>query len=63
MKSGSCPVFAREGDQVPEGNRELLKLGAAPFFEKDLPNIENLADWLRQNPRKAAAEQDLFSLG
>src|SRR5207302_8594164 len=28
LKAGWCPVLARDGDGVPRGNKELLKLGA-----------------------------------
>jgi hypothetical protein len=61
LKAAWCPVFAREGANVPKGNRELLKLGAAPLPEGDLRATDNLADWLRDHARTKPAERDLFS--
>jgi predicted Rossmann fold nucleotide-binding protein DprA/Smf involved in DNA uptake len=61
LKSGSCPVFVRDGEKVPKGNRELLKLGANVLPEKNLSDIQNLSAWLQQNARKAPVEGDLFS--
>jgi predicted Rossmann fold nucleotide-binding protein DprA/Smf involved in DNA uptake len=61
LKAGWCPVFARDGENMPKGNRELLKLGAAPLAETDLGSInDNLADWLRQHAKVKAVERDLF---
>jgi DNA processing protein len=60
LKARWCPVFVREGGNVPKGNRELLKLGAGPLAETEAPNIEDLAEWLQQNATRKLAEQDLF---
>ena len=60
LKAGWCPVFAREGPNVPKGNRELLKLGAAPLPEEALNEIEDLPAWLKQRGKTKAVEQDLF---
>ena len=43
LKAGWCPVFARDGADVPKGNRELLKLGAAPLGGTDLENAGSLS--------------------
>ena len=61
LKTGSCPVFVRDNEQVPKGNHELLKLGANRFPEQSLADIQNLAAWLQQNGRKVPVEGDLFS--
>jgi predicted Rossmann fold nucleotide-binding protein DprA/Smf involved in DNA uptake len=61
LKAGWCPVFAREGADVPKGNRELLKLGVAPISEIELGKIEDLREWLPQHAKAASAERDLFS--
>ena len=39
-----CPLFVRNGTDVPEGNRRLLKLGALPIDDQDLasPNGHSL---------------------
>jgi predicted Rossmann fold nucleotide-binding protein DprA/Smf involved in DNA uptake len=60
LKARWCPVFVRDGPNVPKGNRELLKLGALPFPEAALGQIENLADWLRENSKTRPGQQDLF---
>ena len=60
LKAGWCPVFARDGADVPKGNRELLKLGAAPLAQDELQTTDNLADWLRDHARTKPVERDLF---
>jgi DNA processing protein len=60
LKAGWCPVFARDGIEVPKGNRELLKLGAAPMPSSDLAAAGNLAEWLRQHAGRRPVERDLF---
>jgi predicted Rossmann fold nucleotide-binding protein DprA/Smf involved in DNA uptake len=60
LKAGWCPVFARDGAEVPKGNRELLKLGAVPLAEADLKTTDSLADWLRDHAKTKPVERDLF---
>lgn len=60
LKSGSCPVFVRGGEQAPKGNRELIKLGAVAVTEEDLAGLENFTDWLREKASKPATEPELF---
>jgi predicted Rossmann fold nucleotide-binding protein DprA/Smf involved in DNA uptake len=60
LKAGWCPVFARDGENVPKGNRELLKQGAAPLPETELGQMEDLREWLRQHVRVRPRETDLF---
>ena len=60
LKAGWCPVFARDGADVPKGNRELLKLGAAPLTEAELRATDSLADWLRDHAKTKPVERDLF---
>jgi len=60
LKAGWCPVFVRDGENVPKGNRELIKLGAVPLQESELQNIEKLGDWMRQNAKTEIAQPDLF---
>ena len=60
LKARWCPVFAREGANVPKGNRELLKLGAASAPETDLDHISDLPAWLAQHAKTKPAERDLF---
>jgi DNA processing protein len=56
LKGGWCPVFAREGPNVPKGNQELLKQGAAPLPESELSQIEDL----REHAKSPATQRDLF---
>jgi predicted Rossmann fold nucleotide-binding protein DprA/Smf involved in DNA uptake len=60
LKAGWCPVFARDGTDVPKGNRELLKLGAAPLPESELSRTSDLPCWLGQHTKAKAMERDLF---
>jgi len=64
LKAGWCPVFVRDGENAPKGNRELIKLGGVPLNESELDNIEKLGDWMRQHaktgPKTDIAQPDLF---
>ena len=60
LKAGWCPVFARDGVEVPKGNRELLKLGAATMPSSELAAAGNLAEWLREHAGRRPVERDLF---
>jgi len=60
LKAGWCPVFARDGAEVPKGNRELLKLGAAPLTGPDLDGAGNLCEWLHDHARRRPVEGELF---
>jgi predicted Rossmann fold nucleotide-binding protein DprA/Smf involved in DNA uptake len=60
LKGGWCPVLARDGDGVPRGNKELLKLGAIALPAEELPKISNLAEWVQQHVPAQATEAELF---
>jgi len=60
LKAGWCPVFARDGADVPTGNRELIKLGAAALPEQELPSFPDLPAWLREHAKTKEVEPDLF---
>jgi len=60
LKAGWCPVFVREGADVPKGNRELLKQGAVALPEADLEKIVNLSEWFGQHAKVRSAQPDLF---
>jgi len=60
LKGGWCPVLVRDGDGVPRGNKELLKLGAIALPAGELPEISNLAEWVRQHAPAKAVEAELF---
>jgi predicted Rossmann fold nucleotide-binding protein DprA/Smf involved in DNA uptake len=60
LKAGWCPVFVRDGANVPKGNLELLKIGGAPLPESEINNIGSLPDWMQEHARKDRQERDLF---
>ena len=60
LKAKWCPVFARDGDGVPKGNRELLKLGASALPAAELSDLSHLPEWMQQHHAPAPVEQDLF---
>lgn len=60
LKSGSCPVFVRIGDDVPAGNHALLKKGASPINESDLKVIDDLLSWMNSRSRLAVSQPSLF---
>jgi len=60
LKAGWRPVFARESDAAPQGNRELIKLGAVPLPESQVKEARDLGTWLRRQSAPKAKERDLF---
>jgi len=60
LKAGWCPLFARDGANVPKGNRELFKLGAARLADEGFQTTDNLVDWLRDHAKTKPVERDLF---
>ena len=61
IKANWCPVLVRDGASVPKGNRELIKLGAAPLVESGIATVEDLAAWFQENATARPIEMDLFS--
>src|ERR1017187_6609027 len=62
LKAGWCPVFARDGANVPKGNQELLKQGAAALPESEFPSITDLPEWMGRNAKSKTDETDLFGM-
>jgi predicted Rossmann fold nucleotide-binding protein DprA/Smf involved in DNA uptake len=60
LKAGWCPVFARDGAAVPQGNKELIKLGAVPLPEFEFAAITDLPQRLRELAPRKLVEEDLF---
>jgi predicted Rossmann fold nucleotide-binding protein DprA/Smf involved in DNA uptake len=60
LKSGSCPVFVRMGDEVPAGNHALIKKGASPVAETDLKVIDDLLSWMKSRSGLAVTQPSLF---
>jgi predicted Rossmann fold nucleotide-binding protein DprA/Smf involved in DNA uptake len=60
LKAGWCPVFVREDDGVPKGNRELLKLGATALPAGLLSGIPDLSAWMKEHATHQSAERDMF---
>ncbi len=61
LKAGWCPVFVRDGDALPNGNRELLKLGGVALPQHELQNIHDLPRWLGEHSNQKSGQQDLFA--
>jgi hypothetical protein len=55
-------VFAREGANVPKGNQELLKQGAAALPEGEFPSISDLPEWMQTHATSKPEETDLFGM-
>ncbi|MDO8586510.1 MAG: DNA-processing protein DprA [Armatimonadota bacterium] len=47
LKKGWAPLFVRSGDDVPEGNRRLLKMGAIPMPE-DFSDLGDPFEWMEE---------------
>ena len=62
LKAGWCPVFARDGTNVPKGNQELIKQGASALPESEFPSINDLPDWMRTHVTSKPEETDLFGM-
>jgi predicted Rossmann fold nucleotide-binding protein DprA/Smf involved in DNA uptake len=60
LKAGWCPVFVRQDEEVPKGNRELLKLGAVPFPANELRSANDLAAWFHDHAQPKLIEGELF---
>jgi DNA processing protein len=60
LKAGWCPVFVRDGADVPKGNRELLKLGAVSLPADVLQKTADFRAWLKENATLKVANKDLF---
>jgi predicted Rossmann fold nucleotide-binding protein DprA/Smf involved in DNA uptake len=61
LKGRWCPVFVRNGDAVPKGNLELIKLAGVPLPPSDLAETEDLREWMASHAPRVAREQDLFN--
>jgi len=61
LKAGWCPVFVRSADSVPQGNRELVKLGSVSLPEAELIEINDLRVWLQNHATRSPQQADLFS--
>ena len=47
LTKGWTPLFARDGEDVPEGNRKLIDLGAIPV-DDDTVRSKGLLNWMRE---------------
>jgi DNA processing protein len=65
LRAGWVPLFVRQGDDVPEGNRELINRGASPLMSPEVPKPGPLEAWdtpageaplsVRESPAEYAA--------
>lgn len=62
LKANWCPVLVRDGDTVPKGNKELLKLGALALSADTLQTTRDLPGWVSEHASPKVVETDLFDL-
>ena len=62
LKANWCPTFVRDAAEAGKGNRELVKVGAAPLSEAELAAIEHLGEWMGKHARRPPQERELFDL-
>ena len=62
LKASWCPVFVRDGANVPKGNQALIKQGATALPESEFPSISDLPDWMRSHASSKTEETDLFGM-
>jgi DNA processing protein len=73
VRAGWVPLFVREGNDVPEGNRELIKRGARPLGSEDLvSSFDGILDTavlrpqptlVRESAAPYAADEDMQTSG
>jgi predicted Rossmann fold nucleotide-binding protein DprA/Smf involved in DNA uptake len=62
LRAGWCPVFVRDGEDVPAGNRELLKLGAGALPASTVAAATDLPAWLREHAPVRVEQQELLPM-
>jgi DNA processing protein len=60
LKTGSCPVFVRMGDEVPAGNHGLIRKGGLALDESELKVIDDLLSWMKSRSGPAVTQPSLF---
>ena len=63
LKGKWCPLYVRAGENVPKGNRELIKLGATGLEPETLAEIKDLPAWFEAHRPQVPVEMDLFASG
>lgn len=48
LKAGWCPVFVRDGENVPEGNKKLLKRGGLMFPHPFTAGDDRVISWMHE---------------
>jgi predicted Rossmann fold nucleotide-binding protein DprA/Smf involved in DNA uptake len=61
LKAGWCPVLVRDGDNMPKGNKELVKLGAVALLAETLQATRDLPGWVSKHTTPRPVEADLFA--
>jgi predicted Rossmann fold nucleotide-binding protein DprA/Smf involved in DNA uptake len=61
LRAAWTPVFVRNGDGVPEGNRQLLNRGGLPFSGPLPCPATELSDWLVEHAAPAPHSKSLFA--
>lgn len=65
FKNKWCTLFVRDGEDIPEGNRKLLRKGGLPLSSDDLLSKDRFLEKLDLNPvsKDENAQASLFSEG
>jgi predicted Rossmann fold nucleotide-binding protein DprA/Smf involved in DNA uptake len=56
LKHTWVPLFVRDGDDVPPGNRRLIKRGGIPMTEDVFDSRDRLRDWFESHRRASDAQ-------
>jgi len=62
LKNSWAPVFVLEHDQMPEGNKLLLKKGALPFPYPFKETPQNLPEWMKEKAANLPSQPTQRSL-
>ncbi|MBM3859196.1 MAG: DNA-processing protein DprA [Verrucomicrobia bacterium] len=62
LRAGWCPVFARDGHEVPAGNRKLLELHAAALPETELESLSDLPHWFQTHVASREEQPELLPM-
>jgi predicted Rossmann fold nucleotide-binding protein DprA/Smf involved in DNA uptake len=60
LKAKWVPVFACDGEGLPDGNKRLLGRGALPFPYPFAGRLDSLGDWLAENSPTKVVQRRLF---
>ncbi len=60
LRGELCPVFARTGPDVGQGNSELLKKGASPLSDAALDGVSDIIEWVKEHGSSRLKQAELL---